>query len=194
MKTLLVPIFAALSLFVSAQEKPEGLFINSKAPDFKAKDQSGLEVTLKELRKKGSVVVFFYRGNWCPYCSKELKNFQDSLSLLTAKGVQVVAITPEATEGISKTIEKTGVLFPILFDSEMKISKAYQVAFEVDEKTMNRYKSFGNDLLKINEQKGKAYLPVPALYIVNKDGSVTYRYFESDYRKRVSVKEVLANL
>jgi peroxiredoxin len=111
-----------------------------------------------------------------------------------AKGVQVVAITPEASEGISKTIEKTGVLFPILFDSEMKISKAYQVAFEVDEKTMNRYKSFGNDLLKINEQKGKAYLPVPALYIINKDGSVTYRYFESDYRKRVSVKEVLANL
>jgi hypothetical protein len=47
MKTLLVPIFAAISLFVSAQEKPEGLFINSKAPDFKAKDQSGLEVTLK---------------------------------------------------------------------------------------------------------------------------------------------------
>jgi thiol-disulfide isomerase/thioredoxin len=72
-------LFFFLFAFVSglvAQEKPEGLFINSKAYDFKAKDQDGKEVSLKELRKKGPVVVLFYRGNWCPYCNRELKRFQ----------------------------------------------------------------------------------------------------------------------
>lgn len=191
MKQLFVFLFSLLSMSLFAQDKPEGLFINSKAYDFKAKDQSGADVSLRELRKKGPVVVLFYRGNWCPYCNKELKRFQDSLQLITDKGAQVVAITPEAQEGITKTIEKTGVVFPILYDEEMKIAKAYKVSFEVDERTLNRYKNFGNDLLAINQQKQKAYLPVPAVYIINKEGSVTYRYFNDDYKKRPSVKEIL---
>jgi len=195
MKAFLIFALFALNICTSfAQDKPEGLFINSKAPDFKAKDQNGAEVSLKDLRKKGPVVVIFYRGHWCPYCNKELQRVQDSLSFLTAKGAQVVAITPEMNEGIAKTVEKTGASFPILYDQDMKIAKGYGVSFEVDEKTAQRYKSFGNDLLAINGQKGKPYLPVPAVYIVNRDGSVTYRFFEADYRKRPSVKELLAQL
>ena len=87
-----------LSLFVLlmafAQEKPEGLFINSKAFDFKAKDQNGVEVNLKDLRKKGNVVVVFYRGAWCPYCTRYVKRLQDSLDLIRARGAQLVVITP----------------------------------------------------------------------------------------------------
>ncbi len=177
-----------------AQEKPEGLFINSKAPDFKVKDQSGVELSLKELRKKGPVVLVFYRGNWCPYCNKELKRLQDSLQFITAKGAQVIAITPEAKEGINKTIEKTGAVFPILYDADMKIAKAYQVSFEVDGKTVERYKGFGTDLLATNQQKEKAFLPVPAVYIINKEGSITYRFFDTDYRKRLAVKDILEQL
>ncbi len=182
------------SVTVIAQEKPEGLFINSKAPEFKVKDQSGIEQSLKELRKKGPVVVVFYRGNWCPYCNKELKRLQDSLQYITAKGAQVIAITPEAQEGINKTIEKTGAGFPILYDADMKIAKAYQVSFQVDDKTVERYKGFGTDLLAINQQKQKAFLPVPAVYIINKEGSITYRFFDADYRKRLAVKDILEQL
>ncbi len=186
---LLIASFAGI-----AQEKPEGLFINSKAPEFKLKDQSGIDQSLKELRKKGPVVVVFYRGNWCPYCNKELKRLQDSLQYITAKGAQVIAITPEAQEGINKTIEKTGAVFPILYDTDMKIAKAYQVSFQVEDKTVERYKGFGTDLLTINQQKEKAYLPVPAIYIINKEGSITYRFFDADYRKRLAVKDILEQL
>jgi hypothetical protein len=76
----------------------------------------------------------------------------------------------------------------------MKIAKAYKVAYEVDERTAGRYKSFGTDLLAINQQKLKAWLPVPAVYIVNKDGAVTYRYFNEDYKKRPFVKDILAEI
>jgi peroxiredoxin len=194
MKQLFVFLFSIAALFVQAQEKPEGLFINSKAPDFKAKDQSGLEVNLKDLRKKGPVVIIFYRGNWCPYCTKELTKLQDSLAMFTEKGIQVVAITPEASDGITKTIEKTKAVFPIVYDEEMKISKGYKVAFQVDDRTAERYKSFGNDLLVINNQKKQAWLPVPAVYIVNKEGTVTYRYFNEDYKKQPNIREILAEL
>ena len=76
----------------------------------------------------------------------------------------------------------------------MKISKGYKVAFQVDDRTTERYKSFGNDLLVINNQKKQAWLPVPAVYIVNKEGTVTYRYFNEDYKKQPNIKEILAEL
>ncbi len=194
MKTIFSLFSLLVTMTVFAQEKPEGLFINSKAPEFRLKDQSGVEVSLKELRKKGQVVMIFYQGNWSPYCTKELIRFQDSLQLLTDKGAKVIAITPEAAEGISKTLEKTKAVFPILYDEQMKVSKAYQVAYEVDERTLNRQKNFGNDLLVVNNQKLKAFLPIPAVYIINKEGTVTTRFFDNDTRKRPWVKEILKEL
>src|SRR5215213_8944828 len=142
MKKALVTIFSFFIVCaVFAQEKPEGLFINSKAPDFKAKDQNGNEVVFKDLRKKGDVVVVFYRGNWCPYCSRYLKKLQDSLQLITDKHAQVIAITAEGDEGIDSTIAKTGVTFPVIYDKDMKIANAYKVGFRVEDKVVTRYKN-----------------------------------------------------
>jgi peroxiredoxin len=190
-------IFLFLASFVLqaafAQQKPEGLFINSKAFDFKARDQNGKEVSVKDLRKKGPVVVMFYRGYWCPFCNKTLKRFNDSLQMILDKGAQLVAITPETAEGISTTIEKTGVVFPIITDDEMKIAEKYGVGFNVDDRTLRRYKNADIDLLKINNQK-QARLPVPAVYVINEDGAVTFRFFDEDYKKSVSVKEILKAL
>ena len=108
MKTTALILFALATVtIVNAQDKkPEGLFINSKAPEFSVKDQNGKQVSLKELRKKGPVVLVFYRGNWCPYCNRELKRLEDSLQLIKDKGAELIAISPEAQEGITKTTEK----------------------------------------------------------------------------------------
>ena len=183
-----------LHILLSAQDKPEGLFINSKAPDFKAIDQYGNEIRLKDVLKDSQVVLVFYRGQWCPYCNKHLKKLEDSLQVIKSKGAILIAVTPEKPEFISKTIEKTKASYPLLYDKEMKIMKAYAVAFEVDERTVSRYKNADIDLATANGQKDKVYLPIPAIYIINKEGSIVYRYFESDYRKRASVQEILNNL
>ena len=187
-------IGSIFSLLVSAQEKPEGLFINSKAPDFKATDQYGKELRLKDVLKDSVVVLIFYRGQWCPYCNKQLKRLEDSLQLIKDKKAKLIAVTPEKTENISKTIEKTKASYSLVYDKEMKIMKAYAVAFEVDERTVSRYKNADIDLLTANGQKDKVYLPVPAVYIINKEGTITYRFFEADYKKRPSVSEILENL
>ena len=193
-KIFLLGAITIYSCVLLAQEKPEGLFINSKAPDFKAKDQSGIEVNLKDLRKKGPVVIVFYRGNWCPYCNRYLKKLEDSLQFIKEKGARLVAITPEKQEGIEKTIEKTNASFPILHDEDLKIMKAYDVEYQLDDRTVGRYKNADIDLAVINDKKNANYLPVPAVYIVNKEGSIVYRFFDVDYKKRVSVKEILDNL
>jgi peroxiredoxin len=189
-------LFFSVTLLVSslvAQEAPEGLFIASKAPDFKANDQNGKEVRLKDLLKKGKVVLVFYRGQWCPYCNKELSRLQDSLQFIIDKGATLVAVSPEIPENISKTIEKTKATYSVLYDNGMKIMKAYDVEYELPENTVTRYRNAGLDIEKSNGANGK-YLPVPAVYIIDKESTITYRFFEPDYKKRPSVLDILKNL
>ena len=193
-KLILLPLFVLVTGFLLAQEAPEALFLNSKAPDFKGKDQNGVDVRLKDLLKKGKVVLVFYRGEWCPYCNKQLKKLEDSLLLIKENGARLIAITPEKPEFISKTIEKTKASYPLIYDKEMKIMKAYGVAFEVDDRTVARYKNADIDLATANDQKEKIYLPVPAVYIISKESTIVYRYFDADYKKRASVQEILKNL
>jgi peroxiredoxin len=193
-KSLLPLILLTLSSYLVAQEAPEGLFINSKAYAFKAKDQNGNEVSLRDLLKKGKVVVVFYRGQWCPYCNKYLQRLEDSLSFIKEKGATLVAITPELPENVAKTIDKTKAEYPILYDEDLKIMKAYEVEYQVPENTLSRYRNTGIKLEENNGIKNGNYLPIPATYIINKDQMITYRHFDSDYRKRPSVKEILKNL
>ena len=179
---------------LNAQEKPEGLFINSKAADFKAVDQYGNEIRLKDVLKDSLVVLIFYRGQWCPYCNRQLKKLEDSLQLIKEKGARLIAVSPEKPSSISKTIEKTKASYSVLHDKEMKIMKAYGVAFEVDEKTVSRYKNAEIDLAETNGQKDKIYLPVPAVYLISREGTILYRYFDTDYKKRPSVQEIIDNI
>ena len=178
---------------IRAQSAPEGLFISSKAPDFKAKDQNGQDIRLKDLLKKGKVVLVFYRGYWCPYCNKELSRLQDSLSFITEKGATLLAVAAEKPENISKTAEQTKAGYSILYDEDLKIMKAYDVAFEVPENTITLYRNANIDIEKINGKNGK-WLPVPAVYVIDKESTVTYRFFEPDYKKRPTVAEILKNL
>jgi len=189
-------VLAALLLstcFLLAQEAPEGLFLNSKAPDFKAKDQNGKDVRLKDLLKKGKVVLVFYRGEWCPYCNKNLKRLEDSLQLIIAKGATLVAVSPEQPESIAKTIEKTKAQYTVLHDENLKIMKAYEVEYEIPENTLKRYRNGGIKIDEINGKNGN-YLPIPATYIIDKESNITYRFFNQDYKKRPSVKEILDHL
>lgn len=194
--TLLFSFLLIVSSFVFAQTEtvyPAGLKVGDMAPDFNAKDQNGKTVSLKQALKNGPVVMLFYRGQWCPFCNKQLSRFSDSLSQLTAKGASVLAITPENAENVKKTIEKTKASFPVLEDEGLTIMKLYKVNFAVDENTITKYKGYGIDFDKANGSNG-ANLPVPATYIIGQNGKIKYVFFNTDYRKRASVQEILNNL
>lgn len=193
MKKLVLLVLMVISIGAFAQEAPEGLFIRSKAPDFKATDQNDKEIRLKDLLKEGKVVLVFYRGQWCPYCNRQLSALQDSLQFILDKGATLLAVSPEKSEMVEKTIEKTKAEYSVLHDKDLKIMKAYKVAFEVPDNTVTRYRNAGLDLEKLNGENG-ANLPVPAVYIIDKESTITYRFFDENYKKRPSVKEILDNL
>lgn len=192
-KALLFFAFLSQTILISAQNGPKGLQINDKAPLFISKDQNGKEISLNNELKKGSVVLVFYRGQWCPYCNKQLKQMEDSLWLIKAKGATVLTITPEKTDNINKTIAKTKASFPILHDENLQIMKLYDVSFTVENKTIDSYKKYGIDFNEVNGENGPN-LPVPAVYIINSAGKIVYSFFDVDYKKRASIKNILEHL
>lgn len=191
------PILLFFLLFFSirslAQVVPKGIQVNEQAPNFVTKDQNGRKLVLSEELKKGPVVLVFYRGQWCPYCSRQLKKLEDSLSFIRERGATLIAITPEIPENISKTIQKTKASYPIVYDEGLRIMRSYDVSFTVDSNTVVKYRQFGIDFNAANGNNG-ANLPVPALYIVNTSGKIIFRHFDPDYKQRVSVREVLGHL
>ncbi len=190
-KYLLIAAGLFFSLQVLAQT---GLKMGDKAPGFIATDNSGKSIALKSILKSHkAVVLFFYRGQWCPYCNKQIKQLQDSLQLLTAKGAYVIGVTPETSENINKTIDKTHASFSIIQDNGYKIMKAYQVNYVVDDAMFAKLKSYGVDLEKNNGNTDHV-LPVPATYVIDSSGKIIYVHFDKDYTKRASVSSILAAL
>jgi peroxiredoxin len=188
-KYILVTLTLLLCLQGMAQS---GLKNGETAPDFIATDNAGKSLDLKALLKSHkAVVLFFYRGQWCPYCNKQIKHLQDSLQLLTAKGAYVIGVTPETAENINKTVEKTTASFSIVQDGGYKIMKAYQVNYVVDDAMFGKLKNYGIDLEK-NNGNADHVLPVPATYVINSAGKIVYVHFDKDYTKRPSVSTLLS--
>jgi peroxiredoxin len=185
-------ILAAFALFMfvlSAKSQDLKLKEGDKAPLFTATSHSGKEIATNTT---GTTILLFYRGYWCPYCNKQLSALNDSLSFLQDNGASVVAVTPEKYESVDKTIEKTKASFDIISDTSNKILKLFGVDFKVDENTVNRYKKLGVDFSSVNGNDENT-LPVPAVFII-KDGIIKKVWFDKDYRKRPTVKELLNNL
>ena len=187
-KYILIVFGIILSLQVSAQT---GLKNGGVAPGFIAVDNSGKTVDLKAvLQSHKAVVLFFYRGQWCPYCNKYISKLQDSLQYLVAQGAYVIGVTPETGENIGKTIEKTHASFSIIQDKGYKIMKEYQVNYTVDNAMFGKLKNYGVDLEKNNGNTDHV-LPVPATYVIGKNGKLIFVHFDKDYTKRTSVSELL---
>ncbi|NOQ27215.1 MAG: redoxin domain-containing protein [Bacteroidales bacterium] len=195
-------VFIMTNIFAFSQDynkygvetAPKGLRVGAIAPTFEGVNQVGDNISLSELLKKGKVVVIFYRGYWCPYCSKYLKQYQDSLQLIVDKGASIVAITPEQEDGVNKTLDDTEAEFDIISDKENIIQKKYKVLFKVTNKYNAKIRTFLFADIAKNNGEEEAHLPVPATFIIGQDGKIEFVQFDVNYKKRATVKDILQNL
>jgi peroxiredoxin len=186
--------YASYGIETSGSSIPHGLKVGDKAPDFTGYDQTGKQVELKKILGQGPVILFFYRGKWCPICSRYLNNYQDSLKVLTDQGFNVVAITPESIENVEQTVKLHNLTFTVIYDCQERIMKDYDVMFTVTKACQSKVLSdFSIDIAQ-NNGRDAARLPVPATYIINREGIIVAVQFDPDYKNRASVKWMLRNL
>jgi peroxiredoxin len=173
---------------------PHGLKVGDRAPEFTGYDQKGKQVELKKLLEQGPIILFFYQGKWSPVCSRYLNNYQDSLKVLTDQGINVVAITPESIENVEQTVKLHNLTFTVIYDCQEKIMKDYDVMYNVTKDHQDKIKSSSSIDIAQNNGRDSARLPVPATYIINKDGIIVAVQFDPDYNNRATVKWMLKNM
>lgn len=175
-------------------ESQTGIAVGTKAPTFSALKADSTTFTLNDALKKGPVVLIFYRGHWCPVCNKHLANIQDSLKMVTALGASVVAVSPQKPEYLDKMSKKSGATFNLLYDENYLIANAYGVSFKPKTSQLMVYNNMLNAKLKKSQSDKSQTLPIPATYIINKDGTIIWRQFDPNYKNRSSVKDIIATL
>ena len=167
-------VMLLLSLLTIAQTDEQGLRVGDKAPNFRLKNQDGVEISLEEQLKKGAVVLTWYRGGWCPYCNLALQELSSKLPEIESLGATLMALSPELPDKAMATSEKNQLNFNILSDLNNDVARRYDLVF------------------KLSPQA--AELPIPATYIIGRDGIIQYAYVNADYKKRANPDEVISKL
>lgn len=160
------------------------------APEFLLKDPDGKPVSSRDLLAKGPLVISFYRGVWCPYCNLELQALQETLPEMTARGASLVAISPQTAPNSRKSERDNKLSFPILSDARSEVADAFGIRFALPPDLVSLYKSFKNDLPVINDDPAWV-LPMPARYVIGRDGIIAYAEVNPDYTHRPDPSELL---
>ena len=168
----------------------QALQAGSVAPDLTLPDALNQPLRLSTLWQRGPLVLIFYRGGWCPYCNLELRAWQQHLPALKHMGAQLVAVSPQTPNNSLSTAEKNELAFPVLSDSSLQAATAFGVAFEMSPELIELYSRVGNDLPVLNGN-GRWVLPVPATYVIDRNGRVVYAHVKADYRERAEPTDVL---
>ncbi|ADV50843.1 alkyl hydroperoxide reductase/ Thiol specific antioxidant/ Mal allergen [Cellulophaga algicola DSM 14237] len=176
------------------QQGNNAIKVGEKAPIFELPNPEGKLISLDSLLDKGPLVITFYRGNWCPYCNLQLRALQARLNDIHALGATLVAISPQVPDGSMTKNEINDMGFIVLSDQDAKVASQYGIAWEVPEFLAEHMRVDRElDLEKINNGNGHI-LPIPATFVLGKDGVVQWNYVNVDYRIRSEPDEVVEAL
>jgi peroxiredoxin len=137
-------------------------------------------------------LLIFYRGSWCPYCNRHLAALAEIEPELLKLGYQILAVSPDEAPGLRASAEKNHLNYRLLSDRAMRASAAFGLAFRVDAPTVEKYRGYKIDLPPVPGEPAARWLPVPAVYVIGRDGVVKYVHTDPDYKARLAPADVLA--
>ena len=173
--------------------KDNALQIGQKVENFSLANHNGENIELADLLKKGPVIISFYRGGWCPYCNLELKALNDYLPQFKTQSAQLVAISPQLPDETLSTAQKNDLEFDVLSDVSNKVAEQFGLLFTLDERIQALYTQFGIDFEHYYGDKSFK-LPLPATYVINQEGVITYAFLNEDYTLRAEPIDVMTAL
>jgi peroxiredoxin len=162
------------------------------APAFALKDLDGNGVSSAEILARGPLVVSFYRGTWCTFCDEELKALNDAYENVRRLGASLVAITPQSAGSASAYRTEHEIAFPMLVDPNADVAERFGLAYSFPAYLSDLYRNvFRNDLARINAA-GTWRLPIPARYVIDRNGTIVDAQVNADYRYRPDPEATLA--
>jgi peroxiredoxin len=165
--------------------------VGALAPEFALKDSNGKLMRSRDLLAQGPLVIKFFRGRWCPYCVTELETWRDLYGRLRERGGLMVAIGPQIERQNDFMAGQHGLPFPILFDPGNQVAEQFGLVYRVPEYHQTYYRSIMVNIPFVNGDPSWR-LPLPATYVIARDGRVLFAEAHADFRVRPEPEEALA--
>ena len=180
---------AVLELFATGIEE-KILPVGAQAPAFALKDASGKLVRSADLLALGPLVIKFFRGRWCPYCVTELEAWRDLYGRLREHEALLVAIGPQTQRQSDFMAGQHGLPFPVLTDPGNALAEQFGLVYTVPEFYRDYYLSILVNIPFVNGEKSWR-LPLPATYVISREGRVAFAEAHADFRVRPEPEEAL---
>lgn len=152
--------------------------VGDKLPAFSLRDQTGRARTLESLMgPKGLMLTFSRSASWCPYCKTQLVEMQGRLADVRQNGYELAVITYDPVPVLAEFAARRQITFPLLSDAGSAVIKRYGL--------LNTAVDPSNNLFGY---------PFPGMFIVDRQGVVTSRFFEDGYQERNTMSSVLVRM
>ena len=180
----------AAATLAHAQTEPTPLKAGQSVPDVSLRTEEGKTVRLRELVSKKPAVLIFYRGGWCPFCTRHLEALADIEKDLNKAGAQLLAISMDQPSKLKATPHRDKLGYQLLSDSDAAAAKAFGIAFRVDDATVEKYKGYG---INLETASGKDHhlLPHPAVFVTDTTGKIRFAHVNPDYKVRLKPAKIL---
>ena len=183
----------AFEAIMAAGFGADALREGDQAAEFYLPNVRGGETYLSELLAQGPIVLSFYRGGWCPFCNLEFKALHDVLPQIEELGAKLVGVSPELPNNSMTTVEKHQLQFEVLSDVGNKVARQYGIVMDVPAILRPLYLQWGLDVPTVNGDDSWE-LPIPATYVINRDGRIVSAYINPNYTERMEPADIIAAL
>ena len=169
------------------------LAVGAKAGMFELKNQNDSVVRSSDLLAKGRLVVCFFRGRWCPFCVGQLEAMNAALPQIEQAGASLIAISPQTVKQSFFMADQHGLRFPLLSDAGNEVARHFGLVYRVPDDQQAIYRRVFINLPFVNGDDSWE-LPIPATYILERDGTVVYAVANPDYTQRPEPAEIVQKL
>jgi peroxiredoxin len=161
-----------------------------RMPEFVLSDETGRLVSLSQLLDTGPVVVSFNRGHWCPYCRLNVDALTKAQPQIASLGAQIVAVSPETSKWNAELKAYANAPFRILSDLDGAYALELNLLFWLGEQMAAALMAGGFDLT-LFQGNATWMLPIPATFVVARDGIIRTRHIDPDYRHRMEIDDLI---
>ncbi|MFZ0298482.1 MAG: peroxiredoxin-like family protein [Candidatus Sulfotelmatobacter sp.] len=164
--------------------------VGSKIPEFQLQDHDGKSVSSSDLLAKAPLVLCFIRGRWCPFCVGQMEAMNLILPEIERAGAALAAISPQTVKQSFFMRDQHKLRFSLFSDAGNKVARQFGLTYRVPDEQKAIYQRAFVNLPFVNGDDSWE-LPIPAVYVIDRDGSVFYASANEDYTERPEPEDLL---
>jgi peroxiredoxin len=164
--------------------------VGAQIPELRLQDHDGKTVSSSNLIAKGHLVLCFIRGRWCPFCVAQMEAMNLVLPEIEQASARLVAISPQTVQQSFFMRDQHKLRFLLLSDAGNNVARQFGLTYRVPHEQQAVYQRAFVNLPFVNGDNSWE-LPIPATYIIDRDGTVLYASADEDYTERPEPEEIV---